>query len=75
MTAALGGLILRGIGVSEPLAGVDPDTVRFLPIVGVEKGSGMGVGFCGAKESPSSSAAVKRYLAFLLRTTADISAS
>ena len=71
--AALGRLILRGIGVSGPLAGVDPEIVRFLPVVGVEKRSAEGV--CGAKERPSSSAAVKRYLAFLLRTAAEISAS
>ena len=70
---ALGRLILRGIGVSGPLTGVDPETVCFLPVVGVEKISVVGV--CTVKERPSSSATVKRYLAFLLRTAAEISAS
>lgn len=71
--AALGRLILRGVGVLGPLAGVEPETVRFLPVVGVENGSV--AGFCEANVRPSSSAAVKRYLAFLLRTAADISFS
>jgi hypothetical protein len=72
--ATLGRLILRGIGISGPLTGADSDIMHFLLLIVRVEQSSVGK-FCGAKESPSSSTTVNRYLAFLLYTAADILAS
>ena len=57
-----------------PVLGVEPEMVRFLPVVGVEEQVASGV--CeGFLWSPREAAASKKYFTFLLRTAEVISAS